>query len=72
MEAICSSETSVDFLRTTRWYIQGDSTLFGGVAEIRTGYLPNKTQALPLEFTSSVVESEVVPVLSQAPDRKET
>jgi hypothetical protein len=27
MEAICSSETSVDFQRTTRRYIPGDSTL---------------------------------------------
>jgi hypothetical protein len=27
METVCSSETSVDFQRTTRCYIQEDSTL---------------------------------------------
>jgi hypothetical protein len=39
MEAMCSSETSVDFQRTTRRYIPEDSTLHNNRCENLTFYL---------------------------------
>jgi hypothetical protein len=45
--------------------------MLGDVTEIRTGISRIKRLALPLEFTSSVMESEVVLVLSQALNQEE-
>jgi hypothetical protein len=41
MEEICSSETSVDFQRTTRRYIPEDGTLHNHLCENLSSCIPN-------------------------------
>jgi hypothetical protein len=48
MEAICSSETSVDIQRITLCYIPEDSTLHNHRSENLESYIKRKGKAIPV------------------------
>jgi hypothetical protein len=54
MEEICSSETSVDFQRTTRRYIPEDSTLDNLIVELYWVNLRSEVKTLTFIETDTV------------------
>jgi hypothetical protein len=81
MKGICSSETSVDFQRTTRRYIPEDGTLqlsysvylgnacfYGPQRLFISGHYPVKSAVCPLGFPSKNVHAFLVfPCMLRAP-----
>jgi hypothetical protein len=56
METICSSETSVDFRRTTPRYIPEDSTLHNHLCENFKSYMALDKLRSPREWPTHVIE----------------